>query len=301
MIAALSQGGVSVDSKNGMLPLHIQGPLKGGSISIDASLSSQFLTGLLIALSRAPEPSVIDVKELNSIPYIDLTIQVLGQFGVEIKHDEYKRFYITPKSWKGKELTVQGDWSGGAFLLVAGALCAERGLTVANLNADSAQADRAILDVLKMVGVRFEIQPDAVQVWQSEIHAFEFDATHCPDLFPPLTALAAFADGVSIIRGVSRLTHKESNRAKTLQQEFAKAGIRIVVRDDEMKIYPAALRRSHMQSHGDHRIAMAAAIVGMAGAHTTILQSHAIAKSFPSFFALLQGAGARISSATMVG
>ena len=295
LIAALAQCGVTVDSKSGILPLQIQGPLKGGKISINASLSSQFVTGLLIGLTRVAEPSVLEVKDLKSIPYIDLTIQVLAYFGVEITHDEYKRFYITPKSWKGIELTVPGDWSGGAFLLVAGALCSEDGLIVANLNMSSAQADKAILDALKMAGVRMEIQPDAIQVWQSEISAFEFDATHCPDLFPPLVALAAFADGVSIIRGTSRLVNKESNRAKALQQEFAKAGIRVVLRDDEMKIYPGAPRPSHMMAHNDHRIAMAAAIVGMAGAHVTIQQADAVSKSFPSFFSLMQTVGARIS------
>lgn len=295
LIEALMQCGVSVESNNGFLPLHIQGPLKGGAITIDASLSSQFLTGLLISLSRASEPSVVEVKALKSMPYIDLTIQVLRQFGVEIAHEDYKRFYITPKSLKGAELTVPGDWSGGAFLLVAGALCAEDGLVVDNLDARSAQADRAILEVLTRAGVRYEILPEAIHVWQSEIGAFEFDATHCPDLFPPLVALAAFANGVSVIQGASRLVHKESNRAKTLQQEFAKAGIRIVLRDDEMKIYPAATRRAQLLSHNDHRIAMAATILGMAGAHITIQQAESVSKSFPGFFSLLKSAGARIS------
>lgn len=295
LIIALKQCGVHVESNNGFLPLKIQGPLRGGKISLDASLSSQFLTGLLIALSRAAEPSVLEVKDLNSKPYIDLTFKVLREFGVEINHEDYQRFYIQPKAWKGSELLVPGDWSGGAFLLVAGALCADRGLEVGNLKVNSAQADEAILEVLTMAGAHFEIQTDSIQIRQSEIHAFEFDATHCPDLFPPLTALASFANGVSIIKGVSRLIHKESNRAKTLQQEFAKAGIRIVLRDDEMKIYPASVRPSQMISHSDHRIAMAAAIVGMAGAHTAIQQAEAVSKSFPSFFTLLQSAGARIS------
>ena len=297
LIDALTQCGVDVQSNNGCLPLRIQGPLKGGHLVLDASLSSQFLTGLLIALSRASEPSVVEVKDLKSIPYIDLTLQVLEQFGVAITHENYTRFHIAPKAWKGTELSVPGDWSGGAFLLVAGALCAEGGLVVGNLNVYSAQADKAILEVLKLAGVRFDIQSDGIQVWQSEIQAFEFDATHCPDLFPPLAALAAFANGVSIIHGASRLLHKESNRAKTLQQEFAKAGIRIVLRDDEMKIYPAATRQSQILSHNDHRIAMAAAVLGMAGAHTTILQSDSVSKSFPGFFSLMQNAGARITGA----
>jgi len=164
-------------------------------------------------------------------------------------------------------------------------LTAENGLVVENLNMRSAQADRSILDVLRQAGVRYEEQTDAIQVWLSEIRAFEFDATHCPDLFPPLAVLAAFADGVSVMRGVTRLIHKESNRAKALQQEFSKAGVRIVLRDDEMKIYPAAIRSAQLNSHNDHRMAMAAALLGLAGAPVDIQSAEVVSKSFPDFYA----------------
>jgi 3-phosphoshikimate 1-carboxyvinyltransferase len=190
---------------------------------------------------------------------------------------------------------VPGDWSGSAFLLVAGALCAEEGLIVENLNTQSSQADEAVLDALRLAGVRFEIHDNAIQVWKSEVSAFEFDATHCPDLFPPLASLAAFANGVSVIRGVSRLLHKESNRAKSLQQEFAKAGVRMVLRDDDMKIYPAAIRSAQLHSHGDHRIAMAGAILGMGGARMTIQSAGVVSKSFPDFYKVMQSLGARIA------
>jgi len=296
LIHALEQSGVTVDSKEGCLPMRVHGPLKGGNIQLDATLSSQFLTGLIIALARASEPSVVEVSHLNSRPYIDLTLEVLSRFGVAVVNDSYQRFHITPKAWKGAELTVPGDWSGAAFLLVAGALTAEDGLTVGNLNTDSAQADKAVLDALQQAGVRFERYPGEIQIWQSDVRAFEFDATHCPDLFPPLAVLAAFADGVSVIAGVSRLIHKESNRAKALQQEFAKAGVRIVLRDDEMKIYPAAIRSAHLHSHNDHRMAMAASLLGLAGAPINIQQAQAISKSFPDFYAAMQSVGARIKS-----
>jgi len=295
LIEALIQCGVRIESNHGCLPILVHGPIKGGHIQIDASLSSQFLTGLLIALSRASEASTVEVSQLNSRPYIDLTLRVLSQFGVDIEHEQHKRFHITPKACKASELTVPGDWSGSAFLLVAGALCAEEGLIVENLNTQSSQADEAVLDALRLAGVRFEIHDNAIQVWKSEVSAFEFDATHCPDLFPPLASLAAFANGVSVIRGVSRLLHKESNRAKSLQQEFAKAGVRMVLRDDDMKIYPAAIRSAQLHSHGDHRIAMAGAILGMGGARMTIQSAGVVSKSFPDFYKVMQSLGARIA------
>jgi 3-phosphoshikimate 1-carboxyvinyltransferase len=296
LIHALEQCGVEVDSQEGYLPMRVRGPLKGGHIQLDASLSSQFLTGLLIALSRASEASIVEVSSLNSRPYIDLTLEVLARFGVEVVNDSYQRFHITPKALKGVELTVPGDWSGAAFLLVAGALSAEAGLVVDNLKMDSAQADKAVLHALLAAGVRFDVLPDAVRIWQSEVRAFEFDATHCPDLFPPLAVLAAFADGVSVITGVSRLIHKESNRAKALQQEFAKAGVRIVLRDDEMKIYPAAIRSAQLHSHHDHRVAMAGTLLGIAGAPVSIQYAESVSKSFPDFYSVMQSVGARIKT-----
>ena len=294
LIHALEQSGVVVESRDGCLPMLVCGPLRGGRIQLDASLSSQFLTGLLIALARATEPSMVEVSQLNSKPYIDLTLEVLAKFGVAIKNEDYQRFHISPKAFKGTELSVPGDWSGASFLLVAGALASPEGLIVANLDVNSAQADKAVLDALQLAGVKFEVLPDAIQIWQSEIRAFEFDATHCPDLFPPLAAMAAFANGVSILRGVSRLKYKESNRARALQQEFAKAGVRIVLRDDEMKIYPAPIRSAQLHSHNDHRMAMAAAILGLAGARITIQQASSVSKSYPDFFAELKRLGARV-------
>jgi 3-phosphoshikimate 1-carboxyvinyltransferase len=222
-------------------------------------------------------------------------LRVLSEFGVDVTHDDYKLFHLSPKAFKPAELHVPGDWSGASFLLAAGAICADEGLTIENLKFQSAQADEAMLDALRAAQVRFEKGENNVRIWKSEIRAFEFDATHCPDLFPPLVALAAFADGVTVIHGASRLVHKESNRAKVLQQEFAKAGIRIVLRDDEMKVYPAAIRSAIFHSHGDHRIAMAGALLGMGGAHMTIQHASVVSKSFPDFYRMMKSVGARIT------
>lgn len=295
LIAPLQQCGATVSSADGRLPLKVCGPLRGGAIEMNAGISSQFLTGLLMALSRANEPSTVRVRNLKSKPYIALTLQILAQFGVEITHSaSLDEFHVIPKAMTGIEISVPGDWSGAAFLLVAAALCAEHGVVVDNLALDSAQADRAILEALQAAGVKMEIAAHEVKVWESEIRAFEFDASDCPDLFPPLVALAAFADGPCIIHGASRLIHKESNRAKVLQQEFAKANIRIVIREDEMKVYPSAVRRADISSHGDHRIAMAAAVLGLAGDHVTIRNAESVSKSFPSFFELLNALKGRV-------
>lgn len=288
--------GAECSSTNGLLPLSIQGPLHGGELEMDGSMSSQFLTGVITALPRANEPSVVRVKNLGSKPYVQMTLQILRQFGVEVKHENFEKFYIEPTLYKPKNITVPGDWSGASFLLVAGALCAEEGITVTNLTTDIAQADAAILDVLELAGVVFKQNKNSVFVKASEITAFEFDANDCPDLFPPVVALAAFADGVSTIKGAKRLVHKESNRAKALQQEFAKANIRITLRGDDMKVYPAPIRPAIINSHNDHRIAMAGAILGLAGDRMTIRGASCVAKSFPDFFEVIAMLNAKVSA-----
>lgn len=287
--------GVTVATSNGLLPLKIKGPLKGASLEMDASVSSQFLSGLLMALPRAGNSSKILVHNLKSKPYIELTLQIQRMFGVKVDSKNLSEFRISSEQYLPQKVTVPGDWSGAAFILVAAALSSEQGVEVTNLQMQSAQADRAIIHALELAGVDLKISGDSVTVSESPIKAFEFDANDCPDLFPPLVALAAFADGVSTISGVKRLVHKESNRSKALQQEFAKANIRIVVREDEMKIYPAPIRRAVVNSHNDHRIAMAAAILGIGGDRITIRGAEAVRKSFPQFFDVLTSLGGKVS------
>lgn len=293
-LSVLPQLGVKCESDNGLLPLTVTGPIKNAEITIDGQMSSQFLTGLLTALPRTSGESTIVATNLKSKPYVDMTLQILRRFGVEVLHENLEKFIIQPTQFVPQKLRVPGDWSGAAFLLVAGALCAEEGLRVENLDAELTQADRAIVDVLKQACVHISLEKNSVFVKASDVKAFEFDANDCPDLFPPLVALAAFADGVSTIYGVKRLAHKESNRGKTLQQEFAKANIRIVLRDDEMKIYPAHICPAVINSHNDHRIVMAAAILGLAGARMTIRGAECISKSFPDFFQVLLSLNGKI-------
>ncbi len=294
---AIKQLGGNVQSNNGLLPAAITGPMVGGKIEMDGSISSQFITALLLSLPKAMNDSELQVSNVTSIPYIQTTIEVMQKFGVEITHENFNCFHIRGgQNYQAQKMDIPGDWSSAAFLLVAGALRADqKSLIVNNISTEITQADAAILEALKIAGVQFQQHKNHVEVAASNIQAFEFDATNCPDLFPPLVALAAFGNGVSTICGVKRLIHKESNRAKVLQEEFAKANIRIVVRENEMKIYPSAIRPAIINAHNDHRIAMAAALLGIAGAKMTIKGVECMAKSYPNFMKDLQLAGAKIN------
>jgi len=284
------------ENQNGFLPVTIKGPFKGEKTEIDGSISSQFLTGLLIALPKSRKDTVLKVFELKSKPYIDMTIEILSQFGVKIDYNGDKKYqdfkilgnqeYKTCNSY-----TVEGDWSGAAFLLVAGVLSGGN-IEIDLLNSDSRQADKDILKILKLVGVDFQIKKNSIYLNKVDpkniFKSFKFDATECPDLFPPIVALASYCNGVSAIKGVHRLIHKESNRGIVLRNEFAKLGIRIdiVEETDSIIIHGGnKVQGAVVSSFNDHRIAMAAAVIAIRAESETIIENaECINKSYNDFY-----------------
>ncbi|HEY4060760.1 MAG TPA: 3-phosphoshikimate 1-carboxyvinyltransferase [Puia sp.] len=298
--AIFPQLGIRVVSNKGKLPLEIQGPLQPRSIEIDGSLSSQFLTGLLLAYAAAGAKDVtINVHNLKSRPYIDLTLEVMKHFGWKVENRDYSAFYFPgagPEVNADMPLhyTVEGDWSGGAFLLVAGALAGP--ITVHGLDVASTQADKAILPALRDCGAVLKISGEGIEIGPGRLKAFSFDATDCPDLFPPLVALAAYCTGTTVISGVSRLAHKESNRALTLQEEFGKMGVTIELAGDQMLVRGGeGVKGAVVHSRHDHRIAMACAVAALrADGGVTIEEAEAINKSYPDFYEHLQQLGVQI-------
>ena len=289
---ALNQLGVKCTSTGGFLPLTIQGPLVGGHCEIDGSISSQLLTGLLMALPLASKNSEIRVNNLKSKPYIDMTIQVLKSFGVTVENSGYTLFNISGnQKYSPHSYTVEADWSGGAFLLVAGAINGQ--LCIKGLRRDSMQSDMAILKALENAGAHMTIDEDQIEIAKSELKAFEFNATESPDLFPPLVTLASYCEGTSAIKGVSRLIYKESDRAKTLKEEFGKMNVKIEIKDDLMYVTGGRPQGARVESHDDHRIAMAMAVASLGAAgRISIRDSQCVAKSYPCFFDDLRNLGA---------
>ena len=295
---------VSVKSNKGKLPLVIKGPLKPANIEVDGGLSSQFLTGLLFAYAAAGAKDVsIKVNNLKSRPYIDLTLDVMKQFGFPVPENKnYEEFYFPAKaasfSESEKQYTVEGDWSGGAFLLVAGAIAGP--ITVRGLDMSSTQADKGIVDALMAANAGIAIEAKGIKLHPVEMNGFEFDATDSPDLFPPLVALAAYCKGQTIIKGVSRLAHKESDRALTLQEEFGKMGVTIQLDGDRMIIQGGSnIKGASVHSRHDHRIAMACAVAALkADGETDIEEAQAVKKSYPDFYDDLKKLGASLGNKT---
>jgi 3-phosphoshikimate 1-carboxyvinyltransferase len=285
MIGALQQLGAAVTTENGHAPIAIRGPIKGGAISIDAAVSSQLLTGLLMALPLCEAASMIHASRLKSSPYVSMSIQLLDAFGVRIGHsDRLDEFTVDGgQTYHPCQYTVEGDWSGASFLLVAGATAGQ--VTVTGLDLLSSQADKAILEVLHAVGSEVETGGDRVSVRLRDLAPFRFDATACPDLFPPLVALASNCRGKSVIHGVDRLAYKESDRAAALVSEFEKLGITVTTEGDRMEVYGGDISGGVVKSHNDHRIAMACAVAGLRAQAEVIIEGpRCVAKSYPDFF-----------------
>ncbi len=294
--------GVSVSSNEGKLPVRVKGPLLPQDITIDGSLSSQFLTGLLFVYAASGASDVsITVDSLSSRGYIDLTLQVMEAFGMNVpRNEDYRVFRFLPadipsSAGRRRDISIEGDWSGAAFLMVAGAIAGH--VTVEGLDVFSVQADKKILEALQDCGCRLSIQADRIEVSRRPLKAFHFNATGCPDLFPPLVALAAYCEGASVIEGVHRLQHKESNRALTLQEEFGKLGIEIVLQDDLMIIPGGKVCGGRVSAHHDHRIAMACAVAALgADEPVTIDGADAINKSYPDFYNHLAALGVPVQT-----
>jgi len=277
--------GVEVISNGGYLPISVKGPMRGGEIHVDGSLSSQFITGLLMALPLSPNDTVLHVENLKSRPYVDMTIDLAARFGVAIEHNNYEQFYIAGgQHYTPCTYNIEGDWSGASCLLVAGATAGS--ITIRNLNHISLQADLAIIEALARAGAEIITTNSSVTVHGGPLHAFEFDATDCPDLFPALAALAANCEGTSVLTGTQRLTYKESNRAETIAEVFGRLGIGVDLSEENtMRITGGPVSSAVVDSHNDHRIAMAAAVAALSSDDSVVIEgADAADKSYPNFW-----------------
>lgn len=290
--------GVNLSPKTDRLPFTLQGPLKAQDIIIDGSHGSQELSGLLFALAfKATHKCTITVTNLKSKPYIDLTINVLQQFGKKVTHNNYQQFIIDPKLNQHidvPQITIEGDWSGAANFLVAGAMGGP--ICVQGLDINSFQADKFILSILEQVGAAITIESTGITIQRNNLNPFTFNAVDAPDLMPILAVLAANCLGTSFLHGIHRLINKESNRLVSIQQLLTQMNISYEVQQDTLCIHGGSPQgNTTIQSYNDHRIAMAATIAGL---HTkdsiNITEADCVAKSYPSFFEDFQKLGGNI-------
>ena len=276
----------SYSSSNKSLPLSVNGRELPKIIETDGSAGSQFVSGLLFGMSKNNSIDQLKVSELKSQPYVDMTIETLKKFGVTIDQREMKTFRISSSTDPSNNYNIESDWSSASCWLAAAAIHEAKAIQIAGLKMSSKQADKKMLDVLLLAGCSIFHESDFICVDGHNRKAFNFDASHCPDLFPAIAVLAANCEGESIIKGLNRLANKESDRGLALQQEFAKAGIKIDLLDDYMHIHGTKVYSgANFDSHNDHRIAMACAILSsLANGKSTLNGEDSVRKSYPEFW-----------------
>ncbi len=283
LLDAMRQHGVTV-SENGVFPVTLSGRLTSGIFEIAGNISSQFVTGLLFALPLLSGDSEIRlIPPVESKPYIDLTVSVLKKFGINIQQDGNSFFikggqkYISPL-----DITIDGDWSNGAFFAAFGALS---DFTVNGLYADSVQGDKEIMSIVKKMGAETVFGKDKVRISKSKLNAVEIDAKNIPDLVPVTAALSVFANGKTVIFNAERLKIKESDRLSSVHTLISAAGGRVQKTNDGLIIdggYPVK-ECFTVDAMNDHRIVMAAAVLA-SHSRVTVKNAQAINKSYPDFF-----------------
>ena len=229
-----------------------------------------------------------------------MTLELMKDLGLECNHkndDNIDMFSIPANQcFEGVEAEIDGDWSSAAVLLALGALCGEPELEITGIRGRFSQADSAIKGALLFAGFHLLGTDGGISISKKKPKSFNLDLTNCPDLFPTIAALAAFGKKPSKIKGVGRLTTKESNRGITIVEEFKKAGVTCTIEGDYLSVYPSKIKPCRINPRGDHRIAMAAAILGSAGAPIEIEDAECVAKSYPAFFDDLEAIGGIITS-----
>jgi 3-phosphoshikimate 1-carboxyvinyltransferase len=280
---ALSKNGVSASVENGALT--VTGQLTPGVFALPGDISSQFVSGLLLALPLLDGDSdILLTTPLQSASYVGLTIDMMARFGVTARRAGSGFTVKGGQSYRPVNVSAEADYSPAAFFLVAGALgcpCECRGLS-----GDSAQGDRAVLDILKNAGARLERAPDGgITARPGNLKAQTVDVSDIPDLVPPLAALFAFCPGVSKITNAARLRHKESDRLEAVTSALNALGARTAIAGDSIIINGVdSLRGGVADSRGDHRIAMMSAVAAIRSlGPVTVTQSECVSKAYPEF------------------
>jgi 3-phosphoshikimate 1-carboxyvinyltransferase len=271
--------------RDGTAPIVVQGPLVGGSTRISGSISSQFISALLIACPLAEEDSTIEIEgELKSRPYVDVTLEVLCEAGIEIRESDSGFLVKGGQRFDLKRYTVPGDFSSSSYLLAAGVLVGEH-VTIRNLYR-SAQGDSAIIPILKEMGaeIAWDQEKGEVTITRSDLHGVTVDVGKTPDLVPTLAVLGACASGEMRIVNASHVRYKETDRLHAMAVELTKMGVDITEKEDELVIRGGGIHGTTLHGWDDHRIVMALTVAGMVAGDTEIDTAESVAVSYPGFF-----------------
>ena len=230
---------------------------------------------------------------LESKPYVAMTLDSMARFGINvIASAGMDDFYTAKQTYQPTSYEVESDWSSASYLLALGAVM--EGMEVENLNSQSLQSDRVMLEFLRRMGADVEVSPGAIRVSGSKLKALRADLSDCIDLLPTVAVLAAVAEGTSEFEGIGRARLKESNRVAAVREGLEKMGVKVAEEENRMTITGSSLKSAVVDSHDDHRIAMAFSILGTLAGNTTINNAECVKKTFPEFWDILKSIGGRL-------
>ena len=281
---------VSYAEREGYPPAIVEGHRwAGGEVAVPGSVSSQFLSGLLLGAPFARAPVAFAAPHLVSASYAAMTAAVMERFGVEVRHPEESLWKVAPASYRPARFAVEPDASSAAFLWAAAAVTGGEVL-VEGTGGESLQGDAVFPDLLEHMGCRVQRGTAGVTVAGHPLRGLDADCSSTPDLVPALAAVAAFAPEPSTFRGVAHLRFKESDRLAVLSDALSRLGATVLLQEGRMTVVPAvACRGAELDPQGDHRMAMAFAVLGLRIPGVSIAQPSCVAKSFPNFFNILEG------------
>ncbi len=289
LVDALRALGADIDyaATSGYPPVRIRaGGLAGGKAEIDGSLSSQFLTSVLLAAPLAQRPVTLRVLgDPVSKPYIDLTLDLMARFGAEVRHRGHQRFEVANDGYRSPgECLVEGDASSATYFLAAGAI-AGQGIRVEGVGAASIQGDAAFADVLEAMGAEVERSATRLAVRPAPLSGIDADFNHIPDAAMTVAVLALFAKGATRIGNIANWRVKETDRLTAMARELRKLGAEVAEGPDSLAIEPpAALKPAAIETYGDHRMAMCFSLAALGGVPVTIKDPGCVAKTFPGYF-----------------
>ncbi|MCL4272051.1 MAG: 3-phosphoshikimate 1-carboxyvinyltransferase [Anaerolineales bacterium] len=292
LIEALNQLGVEMEAKNNCPPVEIFAKgLPGGKTRIAGDISSQFLSALLMTAPYAQSSIKVELTtDLNSKPYVDMTISIMKDFGIEIERDQYSHFTIHPSAYLPiTNYSIESDASAASYFFAAPAICGGM-VRVENISRKSVQGDIGFLDVLTKMGCVVKEFDNSITVHRPlSIVGIDIDMRDIPDTAQTLAAIAPFADSPTRIRGIASARVKETDRVHATCVELDRLGVRVEEHEDGMTIHPVeTMRSASIQTYNDHRMAMAFSLIGLRFDGVTIENPSCVSKTFPNFFEVLE-------------
>ena len=301
LIGALNQLGVKIRSikNNGCLPFEIEAQtFEGGKTKLKGEISSQYFSSILISAPYAKKDTSIEcLGEMSSRPYIDITLQMMADFGVKVKRTQYKKFFVKAgQKYQARELTLEGDWTNVSYFLAAAAICSGR-IKIKNLRLDSVQGDKIFADLLKKMGCRVIKKQNEIElISRGNLKSIKkINMNSYPDLVPSLAIVSAFAKGKTEIAQIGHLRFKECDRIKALANELKKIGVKVKEKKDGLVIETdfKKLHQGEIECYHDHRIAMAFSVAGLKIPGIIIKDERCVQKSFVDFYQVFKKIGGK--------